>query len=44
MASKVKTIVKCEDCKNPFKVPMGSHVSICPDCLVRKKGIQSSTY
>lgn len=40
MANKVKTIVQCVDCKNTFRVSMGSNASICPDCLTRNKNIK----
>lgn len=38
MGNKVKTIATCEECKNPFKIPFGSNISICPNCLAIKKG------
>ena len=37
MSNKAKTITLCVECKNPFRVSIGSTVSICPDCLTRKK-------
>ncbi len=38
MSNKTKTMTVCQECKNPFKVSIGSIASICPDCLARKKG------
>ncbi|MGY5149577.1 MAG: hypothetical protein ACW9W3_05900 [Candidatus Nitrosopumilus sp. bin_68KS] len=37
MANKVKTLTKCEDCKNYFKTSFGSNVSTCPNCMALKK-------
>lgn len=37
MSNKVKTLTKCEDCKNHFKVSFGSKKSICPNCIANRK-------
>ncbi len=35
MSNKMKTMKICQECKNPFKIALGSDFSICPNCIAK---------